>query len=197
MAKEPPPDLTQLARWAGFEEELLALVTPGLAAPQVVDRLVEAGRADAAVRLWAWLLGRREAVWWASQCARRSLGEKDPPAERAAVEVVERWVADPSEENRRKAEEAAAAVNYGTPGGCAALAAFWSGGSLAPPKLQVVPPPEHLLPGAVANAVVLAAVTREPEKAGEKYRVFLSLGKDVAEGKNRWKEAQPAAPTRR
>src|SRR5262245_58528529 len=176
MANESPPDVVHLARRAGLEEDLLALVTPGLAPLQAVDRLVEAGQLQAAIRLWAWVLGRREAVWWASQCVRLSLTDQDAPTERAAVEAAEAWAAAPSEENRRRAEAAATAVNFGTPGGCAALAAFWSCGSLAPPKLQVVPPPEHLLPGAVANSVLLAAVKREPEKAGEEDRAVLAVG---------------------
>jgi hypothetical protein len=44
------------------------------------------------------------------------------------------------------------------------------------------------MPGAVANAVQLATVFHEPEKAAEKYRLFLSLAVDVAAGKNRWKD---------
>ncbi len=194
MPQDNPPDVVHLAQRAGFEEDIIALLAPKLTPLQAVGRLLEAGRADAAVRLWAWVLGRREAVWWASQCVRRVLTDKDPPAEHAAVAAAEKWAALPSEENRRRAEAAAVAVNFGTPGGCAALAAFWSGGSLAPPKLEVVPPPEHLLPGAVGNSVILAGLKGDPQKAGEKYRLFLDLGREVAEGKNRWKEEKPAAP---
>jgi hypothetical protein len=56
-----------------------------------------------------------------------------------------------------------------------------------------VAPPEHLLPGAVANGVILAGVKREPGKAAERYRRFLALGLEVAEGKNRWQEEKAAA----
>jgi hypothetical protein len=74
------------------------------------------------------------------------------------------------------------------------VAAFWSGGSLAPPNVAEVPPGEHLTPGAVANAVLLAAVLSEPEKAAEKFRKFFALGVEVAEDKNRWPEEKPAQP---
>ena len=65
---------------------------------------------------------------------------------------------------------------------------------MAPPKLEPAPPAEHLMPGAVVNAVQLATVYHEPEKAPEKYRLFLALGVEVATGKNRWKEDPPATP---
>ena len=40
-------------------------------------------------------------------------------------------------------------------------------------------------PTGVANAVVLATVHRDPENAEEKYRRFLALGLNVADGKDR------------
>jgi hypothetical protein len=56
-----------------------------------------------------------------------------------------------------------------------------------------VPPGEQLTATAVASAVILTAVQTEPEKADEKFKRFLTLGIEVAEGANRWKEPPPAA----
>jgi hypothetical protein len=64
---------------------------------------------------------------------------------------------------------------------------FFSGGSLAPPNVAEVPPPDHLSPGAVAGAVMLAAVAGEPAKAEEKYKKFLAIGADVASAKSKWR----------
>jgi hypothetical protein len=91
-------------------------------------------------------------------------------------------------------------VEFGTPAGLCCLAAFWSGGSVVPPDQAAVLPAEHLCPDMVANAVLLTAVHTDPARAPEKYARFLSLGKDVAEGKNRWKgepTAQGASPAAR
>src|SRR5262249_48283551 len=63
-----------------------------------------------------------------------------------------------------------------------AAAAFWSGGSLAPPGLPLVPPPEHLLPGAVAAAVLLSAVAGEPATMGGRLQAFLKVAGAVASG---------------
>src|SRR5262249_46936566 len=141
-----------------------------------------------AIRFLAHALPKREAVWWACLCA-RAVAPSPPPAPiLAALEAAEAWVSDPSEENRRQAMPAAAAATFGTPAGCAALAAFWSGGSLGPPNVPVIPPGEYLTAHGVAGAIMFAAVSSEPEKAPEKYRSFLALGVDVGNGNRPWPE---------
>ncbi len=187
-------DQTQpLAQRAELGEPARALLQPGLTSGQYLERLIAQGELASAVRFLAWALERREAVWWACRCVALVTGDNDRKQELAALEAARAWVAAPSEESRRLAETTAAAADYATPAGCVALAAFWSGGSLAPPKLEAVPPAEHLLPGAVANGILLAAVKRYPAKADEKYRQFLAVGKDIVAGTDRWKEEQPAA----
>ena len=59
------------------------------------------------------------------------------------------------------------------PSGLLAMAVFFAGPSMAPPNLQAVPPPEYAASEVVAGAVVLAGVVKEPEKAKEKYGVFV------------------------
>jgi len=140
-----------------------------------------------AVRFLAYAVPKREAVWWACHCARTVAGAKPAQAETAALAAAEKWVADPSEDNRRSAWAVAEQAGLGTPAGCAAAAAFWSGGSLAPPNSPAVPPAEHLTAHGAASAILLAAVLAEPAKAPEKYRKFLALGLEVASGANQWK----------
>ena len=82
---------------------------------------------------------------------------------------------------------AAEAAGFGTPASTAALAAYWSGGSLAPPDAKPVPPGEHMTAEAAAGAILLAAIKPDPQQGLEKCRQFLTLGMDVARGTNRWK----------
>ena len=79
----------------------------------------------------------------------------------------------PTEENRWAARQSAKKEDPTTASGLLAMAVFFAGPSLAPPNLQAVPPPDHLTSEMVANAVVLAGVVKEPEKAKEKYGVFM------------------------
>jgi hypothetical protein len=171
-------------------EAARALLRDDLLPGQYLDRLVAGHQFPDAVRFLAVALPKREAVWWACLCARQAHGSNSPATVLSALQAAETWAANPSEDHRRAAFVAAEAAGLGTPAGCAAVAAFWSGGSLGPPHVATIAPPEHLTARGVAGAVQLAAVCAEPERAPEKYRRFLALGKDVADGANRWPEAR-------
>lgn len=164
---------------------ILGEVPPGPPA-DFVRALVEREQFADAVRLIAHALPRREAVWWAWVCARRSAGASPPPAIAGALDAVERWIAQPDDANRRTAMKAAEEADIGTPAGCAGLAAFFSGGSIAPPDAPAMPPAEHISARAVAGSVVLAAVVAEPELAAEKFRAYVQQGLDVADRTGAW-----------
>lgn len=137
-----------------------------------------------AVRFLARALPKREAVWWACLCARESLTIKASPKNLAAVEKAERWVYQPTEENRRAAMAAAELTKLDGAGGWAAMAAFWSGGSMASPDAPVVLPADNLSSKAVASAVMLAAVAGPPEGIVPAYQLFIRQGINIAEGGN-------------
>jgi hypothetical protein len=163
-------------------EEAAKLLRDDLTPWQYLDLLLQKQQYLDATRFLAHALPKREAVRWACLCARDVSGTNPPPQIAAALQAAERWVADPSEDNRCATMPAAEAAAFSTPAGCAAVAAFWSGGSLGPPNVPVIPPGEHLTAHAVASTIILAAVLMEPEKAAEKYRKFLAQGLDVAHG---------------
>ena len=99
-------------------------------------------------------------------------GQKDkplPPVQLAA----ERWVSAPNDENRWAAKKAADNDKPKTASTLLAMAAFFAGPSMSPPNVQAVPPPDHMTSEMVANAVTIAGVVKEPEKAKEKYGVFM------------------------
>ena len=141
-----------------------------------------------AVRFLAHALPKREAVWWAWVSARRSAGENPPPKIKVALEATEKWIAQPSDENRRAAMDAAEVADLGTAAGCAGLAAFFSGDSLAPPSAPAVPPGEFLAAKAVAGAVIFAAVSGEPEEAPERFKSFVAQGVDVTNRIKLWEK---------
>src|SRR5882762_491792 len=87
--------------------ELLQKISarPGEQCPTVFLRtLVAAGKIADAVTFCAYLLPRREAVWWACGCARTLLG--DIAQSRAAcLLAAEAWVYQPDDEHRQAALE--------------------------------------------------------------------------------------------
>ena len=136
--------------------------------------------ADAA-KFLAHALPKREAVWWGILVARSQLGEPAPPEAVTILAAAERWVRQPTDEHRRALFELAQ-PNLGDPAGFVGMAAFMSGGSLAPPGVQEVPPAEHLTGAMIGGAVMLAALAPDPATAASKYRGFLDKGMEIARG---------------
>lgn len=137
-----------------------------------------------AVRFLARALPKREAVWWSCLSARSVLSDSAEKKLLNAIEAAEAWVYKPTESNRRLTIVAAENAALDNPAAWAAMAAFWSDGSIAPETAPVVPPAESLTAKAVAGAVMLAAVQIQPEKANEKYQFFLEQGIDIGNGGN-------------
>jgi hypothetical protein len=156
-------------------KELLAEDMP---VPQFVELLASHEQFLDALRLVAHALTKRSSVEWACRCVRLVTGEDLSPVEAAALKSAEAWVVDPSEERRRQAGAAADAAKQ-VPAGWAAMAAFWSGGSMGPPQAPVVPPGPTLTAHAASGAAMLAAVARQPERAPEKYARFLEIGREL------------------
>jgi hypothetical protein len=185
--------VAQVAMVAELEPPAQALQRPAFGPREYLGALLEADQHADAVKFLAHLLPRREAVWWAWMCAKKGLGKTPLKEEHAALTATEKWIAEPTDENRRAALEAANAATLESPAGCAALAAFLTGGSLAPPGMAEVPPPRYAAAKAVFGSLVFSAVTVEPEKAPEKFRKYLSDGMELAERIALWESLDRAA----
>ena len=170
-----------VAQRCALADEAKALLDPKASVSAFADRLLEQAQPGEAMRILAHALPKREAVWWACMCARATAPEAPPP-DAAALLAAEAWVRKPEEELRRAAMAKAEAAGFRSPEAWAAVGAFWSGGSMAPVGQPVVPPAEHLTGVAVAGAVSLAAVRREPEKAEATLQRFIQSGFDIAAG---------------
>ena len=181
-----PKTAAEICRHATLSAEAAKLLREGMQPRAFLDMLIEKQHFADAVRFLAHSMPKREAVWWACLCGRPEKGAAVQAPVAAAQQAAEAWVADPSDEKRRAAHAAAQLAGEGTPMGLTCEAAFFSEGSIGPPEVKAVPPPEGLAATTAANAVILAAVA-EPAKMTVKYRQFLALGQDVAAGKNRWK----------
>jgi len=173
-------DICALAAAGGFK-----LSAPEGASPaQYLNELIAGRKLEQAIQFFAFALPPREAVWWTCLCSRAVFPEPTPKPLLDAVEAAEAWVRKPTEESRRAAMACAQATDFQSPATWAAVAAFWSGGSLAPADLPEVPVPAHLLGVAVAGAIALAAVQTEPQRAEQKREHYLASAIDVANGGN-------------
>jgi hypothetical protein len=209
MAGEPQAEAAAPTRWKKVKatriadlglppetaEDLLGEGHDSLAeAPPeaVITRLAQTeDQAITAVRLLAFALPKREAVWWACLASRADIAA-DPkptrPADTACLEAAEAWVYKPVEERRLACYRAALATKTDRPASMAALAAAFSSGSLAPPdsppEVQAVAPDDSLTAQIVGNAVVMAAVRTDPAQASRHLTRLLDQGCDIARGGN-------------
>lgn len=124
-------------------------------------QLLTSRRPFDAIAFLAYLLPRREAVWWARQCVGAILG---PRSEDEALHAADAWVRAPEEERRRAALAIGMAGDQARATTWLALAVGRSGGSVsAADQKPVVPPPSAC--GQAANAAIMLAICGEDPKA--------------------------------
>lgn len=121
--------------------------------------LVAAGEQKDAIGFCAFVMPRRETVWWALQCVQRMQPAGTPPD--PALKAAETWVRDPTDEARRTALALGEAGHHASLGTWVALAAGYSGGSMA--STHAVPCPPDLT-AKTARIAVLTALGRLPER---------------------------------
>ena len=135
-----------------------------------------------ALRFYAYALPAREAIDWACRCLRTlAVKADDAPCLDAASE----WLKEPTEDNRRRAHTVAEQAEFGTAASWAAMAVFWSGGSIAPVDQPEVPAGPELVGHAVAGAVLLGAVSGEPQEASSHHQSFLAIAGKLDRGELR------------
>jgi len=172
-------------------DEILALCTLAdgkLAGGSLVvcaEILAAAGQFNPAVAVLAQGLSGRGAAWWACRAARLEPPDGPAPKELPALEAAERWVRDPVPAHAHAANAAAKQAGFGTPAGCAAMAAFLAGDTIAPPHLPPLAPPANGPGLAAAGAVRLAAARRQPVDP-DALENLLKLGQLVAAGGDSW-----------
>ena len=179
----PLPDILSRVRLA---PPSLALLVGLRSAGEALAILEQEKRWVDAVNVFAQALPKREAVWWACVCARAAPEPEPRPCDIEAVAAADAWVRRPEEANRRAAMAAAQKAECSSAEAWAAVAAFWSGGSLGPDTAPEIPPGDHLTGVAVASSVILSAVRQEPEKAPQRYLRALVSAYDIAQGGGGW-----------
>src|SRR6185369_8788618 len=112
-------NVAQICTVSELGDEATALCRDGMAPREFLKLLIEKNHFPDAVRFLAHVMPKREAVWWAWMCARRSAGDEPAPKVQASLNATEQWIKQPTEENRRAAMKAAEEADLKTPAGCA------------------------------------------------------------------------------
>ena len=117
--------------------------------------LLSSGKLADALTFCAYLLPRREAVWWACTSA-RTLHPDIQRAHADGLRAAEAWVATPDDDHRRAALAIGTAGDTSQPATWLARAAGWSGGVETSGARQI-PIPAYMTARAARIAVFLSA----------------------------------------
>ena len=139
--------------------------------------LLKGGHDRDALHYLAHALPRRSAVRWACACVSSARSGTFSPAAEAALRAALRWAETPDAAACSAAALAAEQPGLQDDGAArfAALAAAWSGESLAPEDQPRVPPPVAIGAAAAAAAVLMAAANAGSAAHGRQ-RDFISQG---------------------
>lgn len=125
-----------------------------------VERIAAGRTPEDAIGFCAFLLPRREAVWWALQSV-RALQPQLAPHEGEALKAADAWVRQPDDAVRRHAKALADAGDANEAATWVAWAAGYSGGSMH--EEHPVPCPPDMT-GIAARCAVLTALARAPAR---------------------------------
>lgn len=164
------------------DEAARKLLAPGATPAAFLDALRGAGALAEAIRFLAFALPPREGAWWACLSAREAVAAKPDPKATACLDAAEAWVYKPSDEARRAVFPLAEANGFDNPAGYAALAVFWSGGSIAPPDIEPIEPDAKLAPTAAGAAVLAAALVPDVAGAKGRHKRAIERALDIARG---------------
>jgi hypothetical protein len=175
-------DLAALVPLVAFPSGPAIAIHDCATVPAALAALEAGGFQVEAARLVAHALPKREAVWWACMCALHTAPPDLPEPDRTAREAAELWVRQPTDAARRAAMQKAQATDFGAPEVWAAVAAFWSGDSMAPEGQPAVAPAPHLTATAVTSAIGLSAVRGDASRRAARLQRFLESGRNIAAG---------------
>lgn len=134
-----------------------------------------------AVTFCAYLLPRREAVWWGCACVRTLLD--DIASDRAAgLLAAEAWVYEPDDKHREAALDIGTRGENKNPMTWLAFAAGWSGGFLpSTTNKQQVPVPQYMTARAVRIAVLTSVPNVPPSARSARLQKCIAEGIKLAE----------------
>jgi hypothetical protein len=160
------PAITRDLTSAPTDEPPLGYLAKLLAGPTPED----------AVTFCAYLLDRRQAVWWASLCLRH-LGMPRDRDEEVALKTAEAWVRDPEEPRRIAALDLGLNGNHDIPAVWVAFAAGMAGGTIRTADALGPPVPPHATARAVRVAILNGIATVSVRDRNETLTACIDMGR--------------------
>jgi hypothetical protein len=148
---------------------------------EYLSELLVSATPENAITFCAYLLPRREAVWWGHQCLSR-IPEILLPVDSEHLQIAENWVRQPEEQERVIALNSAMEADPKTPGVWVALAAGWSGGSMVEEGMSPVSPPPYLTAKAINAGILGALASLDTLSRAKSLKDFVEMGEQLIVG---------------
>jgi hypothetical protein len=173
----PPARAVDLCKYFTLTDDAKAALLPEMTPEQFLQAAVDNKWHPDAIQFLSHLLPKRQAVFWAMTCVKQA-GSKINPQEEAALKAAEKWIGDPSEENRQAALKAANDADTATPAGATALAAHYSDGlpQTQDPKMNAR---AYFMTAKLVSGAVLMAATSDRDQALTRMEAFVSKGMEI------------------
>ncbi|MDA9556446.1 hypothetical protein N9R79_02950 [Vibrio sp.] len=165
-----------------LENDISELFTEDTLLADAISILKEKKMKIELVALIAHALPVREGIWWGYKTL--ALRQADwKGIQTTALDTIEQWVKQPSEESRRKAEYLANKLELSCGPSWLAQAVFWNGsGSIIAPDQPTVLPEADLYCKAIAGAIAHSAALPEWDNSEEYYNKSIHIALDIASG---------------
>jgi hypothetical protein len=165
--------------------EARAFLLPTLSPQGFLALLAEAELVGDGIRFMAFAMPVREAIWWACVTA-HATAPQQTPLETRCIESAVAWVYGPGEAQRRACFALAEEAEFQGAAAYAALAVFWSGGSLAPEGMPDAPADPKLGPIGVGASVLLSITRGDPLALTTRFEEAIMRAINIANGGNGW-----------
>lgn len=173
----------EIAKIALLSHGAQTLAAEGNLTPaQFLDAAMEREWYQDAIQFLAHKMPGKTAIQWARDCV-RELAPPDPnTGPQRALSAVDRWLQFPDDTARWGAKEAAEESGLSSPADFVAMAVFLCDGSITPPGSPPTAPPSHADRKMAAGSILTAVVAHTPERAAERYRKALTIGRQLDAG---------------
>ncbi|TBW36581.1 hypothetical protein EYW49_13355 [Siculibacillus lacustris] len=143
-----------------------------------VERLIRADRLDDALAFMAFLLPRREVVWWGCRCL-MAAGDVVEGADKRSWALAANWARSPDEQRRIAALDHGDTADDSRAATWLTRAAAWSGGTMVVNEYSATLPPPDLTAKSIRAALSISLGTHG-EIAAKLRRDFLAMGLEIA-----------------
>ncbi len=175
----------EIANEANLSEEARALIKEDIGPSRYVDLLESQGLFKDAILFLTHGFPIQLTIKWGCSCSRELLSIQQIEKSKASLQAADSWLEAPGDQTRWDARNAAEKSNMSSPVDLIAMAAFFSGGSIAPPEAPATFPPPYLASKLAGGAIQMVVLSQYPEKSADRYRRTLQISREIVKGERK------------